>query len=243
MERGRGEAFSGVLYEEFFHCKDLGAELGPIIKRFMAKEEALKSAAPVDSPAEASDGPIMSDPAAPDFGRPFPLEEWISQSIRQGVGQQHVLWRGVEKVVALQVALMKQAAAPTYSVLFCFSGHSRLTSRCMGTGRRRTRFPRKRPKERRGSPLAATGLCVRRDYGSYSGSFRRRHDARQRRRDAREAHPGVLLRSCHLKIARAALTKYAPAPSAQLPGDGVGATISVQNLARQGGAEGAAILK
>ncbi|XP_033735217.1 3-hydroxyanthranilate 3,4-dioxygenase-like [Pecten maximus] len=63
------------LYEEWFHCEDLGSQLGPIIKRFFASEQH-KTGQPV---GEIAQPPFELDSNI-QLQDPFSLKEWINKN-------------------------------------------------------------------------------------------------------------------------------------------------------------------
>ena len=105
--------------EEYFHCKDLGTELAPVIKRFQSKEAELlgSSVAPLPDP------PIVANPNAPDFAAPFAFVPWINHHVARGPGE-YTLFQGKEKTVRLVVGSMAEVLAPVEGLLWQWSGHA-----------------------------------------------------------------------------------------------------------------------
>lgn len=65
------------LWEKWFHCDDLGTQLGPIIKEYFASEE-FKTGVPT-SENVAKDPPVKVD-LETEVHEPFSLNEWIAEN-------------------------------------------------------------------------------------------------------------------------------------------------------------------
>ncbi|XP_033125943.1 3-hydroxyanthranilate 3,4-dioxygenase-like [Anneissia japonica] len=68
------------LYEEWFHCEDLGAQLGPIIKRFFASEQC-KTGKPI--PGTIPENPPIKIDTKRKLEPPFNLKEWITKNLEE----------------------------------------------------------------------------------------------------------------------------------------------------------------
>mmetsp|Transcript_24329 Transcript_24329/g.27040 ORF Transcript_24329/g.27040 Transcript_24329/m.27040 type:complete len:293 (-) Transcript_24329:304-1182(-) len=67
--------FSQVLYEEWFHCNDLGAELPPVINRYMASKQH-KTGKP--TPGTITDKPPFKVDVTTSLPEAMSLKKWIS---------------------------------------------------------------------------------------------------------------------------------------------------------------------
>jgi len=69
-----GEPTHEILYEEWFHCVDLGSQLAPIIKRYFSSEQ-YKTGRPI--PGTTSDEPPVTLDSATKLIDPIDLESWV----------------------------------------------------------------------------------------------------------------------------------------------------------------------
>ncbi|XP_071962295.1 3-hydroxyanthranilate 3,4-dioxygenase-like [Antedon mediterranea] len=68
------------LYEEWFHCGDLGSQLAPIIKRFFASEQ-FKTGKPI--PGTIPENPPVKIDTKRELQSPFNLKEWIAENLTE----------------------------------------------------------------------------------------------------------------------------------------------------------------
>jgi len=66
-----------VLYERFFHCEDLGRDLVPVVKAYMASEENVTRVVREDSVPKTRPWEIDGDTEVPD---PFDLKAWLHEN-------------------------------------------------------------------------------------------------------------------------------------------------------------------
>jgi 3-hydroxyanthranilate 3,4-dioxygenase len=67
------------LYEEFFHCHDLGQQLKPVIQRFFASEQHKTGLPLPGSIIEDVKAPILPDPTI-DLPPIIPIKNWIAEN-------------------------------------------------------------------------------------------------------------------------------------------------------------------
>ncbi|XP_077995264.1 3-hydroxyanthranilate 3,4-dioxygenase-like [Glandiceps talaboti] len=71
------EGTTDSLYEKWFHCTDLGSQLGPVIKAFFASEQC-KTGKPI--PEELPENPPVDIDLETKVEEPFLLKEWIKKN-------------------------------------------------------------------------------------------------------------------------------------------------------------------
>ncbi|KAJ8308617.1 hypothetical protein KUTeg_013491 [Tegillarca granosa] len=72
-----GKPTLNSLYEEWFHCVDLGTQLGPVIKRFFASEQC-KTGKPI--PGTIPENPPVILDSKRKVEEPFNLHKWLSEN-------------------------------------------------------------------------------------------------------------------------------------------------------------------
>ncbi|KAL3872547.1 hypothetical protein ACJMK2_035770 [Sinanodonta woodiana] len=72
-----GKPILDSLYEEWFHCEDLGQQLGPVIKRFFASEQ-FKTGKPI--PGTIPENPPIKLNFSISIPDPFNLHDWIENN-------------------------------------------------------------------------------------------------------------------------------------------------------------------
>jgi len=70
-----GKPTHEILYEEWFHCHDLGTQLGPIIKRYFASEQHI-TGRPI--PGSVLDKPPVTLDSKLKLEEPIDLENWVT---------------------------------------------------------------------------------------------------------------------------------------------------------------------
>eukprot|EP01089_Gocevia_fonbrunei_P002793 TRINITY_DN1268_c0_g2_i1.p1 TRINITY_DN1268_c0_g2~~TRINITY_DN1268_c0_g2_i1.p1 ORF type:complete len:174 (-),score=46.50 TRINITY_DN1268_c0_g2_i1:88-609(-) len=100
---------TNVLYEEFFHCHDLGVQLKPVLERFKASEACLKRIPPAPGAMGAEQGdkmPIKLDDDS-DVLPVVKFQDWVKESKAKGDVGDKTIMEGRDFDVVIQLGNSK----------------------------------------------------------------------------------------------------------------------------------------
>lgn len=120
---------TNTLYEEFFHCYDLGVQLAPVIQRFYASEMAKTGQPSSSGEGIVKDPPLCMDSAV-STDPPKQLDAWLASNAQALQGRCVTMWSGVDLGIAF-IGPQARLAEVIYEkevVYFQMEGSSTLSS-------------------------------------------------------------------------------------------------------------------
>jgi 3-hydroxyanthranilate 3,4-dioxygenase len=118
-----------TLYEEFFHCHDLGVQLAPVIERYRSSEMAKTGRPSPTGEGIVNDPPLRLNPTIA-TDPPKPLDAWLADNADKLRGGYAPMWSGVDFEIAF-VGSNAHLAEVTYdkeALYFQLQGSSTLTT-------------------------------------------------------------------------------------------------------------------